>query len=211
MTFEHVLIQRDVTRLALVFELLAKPCGDLDGNFTGIDRRIETFADRHQQLELIEIGFDRRLHVGILQLASKPRSIKRRRTMDLAERSSRCRVMLETFELVFPAGAEFGLHSALDESPPHRRRLALQLHQLAGVFGRQRVGNGGQQLRHLHDRTLEPAERGRQRQGIAGAATLRADQALARDARRYAADLGADAGIAPRAGGEAVFFAVGRS
>ena len=35
-----------------------------------------------------------------------------------------------------------------------------------GVLGRQRLGDGGQQLRHLHDRPLEAAERRGQRRGV---------------------------------------------
>ncbi len=128
--------------------------------------------------------------------------------MHLAERSGRRRLMFEALEFFLPAGAKLGLHAPLDEGPAHGRRLALQLDQFAGVFRRQRVGNGGEQLRHLHDRTFEAAERGGERQRVAGAAARGAEEALAGHARGDAADLGADIGVPAGAGGEAVFFAV---
>ena len=47
------------------------------------------------------------------------------------------------------------------------RRVGLELGQLLGVFGRQSVGNGGQDLRHLHQRPFEAAEGELQDLGIA--------------------------------------------
>ena len=57
--------------LALIVELLAQARGDLHHDLGGVERRIEALADREQQLQLAQIGFDRRLHVGILQLAGQ--------------------------------------------------------------------------------------------------------------------------------------------
>ena len=163
--------------LADVVELLAQAGGDLDCDLGGVDRRIEALAQRQQQLQLVEIGFDRRLHVGILQLAGKLRAVERARLVHLAERGGGRRMMLEALEFLLPAGAELGLHAALDEGPAHRRRLALQLDQLVGVFRRQRVGNGGEQLRHLHDRPFQPAERRGERERIAAAVLPAAERA----------------------------------
>ncbi len=171
-------------------------------------RGIEALADGEEQLQLLQVGFDRRLHVGILQLAGKLCAVVRAGAVHLTERSRRRRLMLEALEFLFPAGAELGLHAPLDEGPAHRRRLALQLDQFVGVFRRQRIGNGGKQLRHLHDRPFEAAERGGKRQRIGGAAAGHTEKALPGHARSNAADLGADPRIAARAGGEAVFLAV---
>ncbi len=206
---EHVPVKRDVLALANVVELLAQARADLDRDFAGVDRRVEALAQRHQHLQLIEVGFDRRLHVGILQLAGQLFAVLRRGAMHLAERGRGRRVAFEIPELALPVGAKLGAHAALDESPAHRRRLALQLHQFVGVFGGQRVGNGSKQLRHLHDRAFQPAERRGQRQRIAGAVARGAHKALPGHARGHAADFATDIGVALGAGGEAIFFSVG--
>ena len=202
-------VERDVLGLADIIEFLAQAGGDFLGDFGGVERRIETLADGEQQFQLAHVGFDRRLHVGILKFAGELRAVERVGAVHLTERSRRRRVMFEALEFAFPGHAEFGVHAALDEGPAHRRRLALQLGQFGGVFRRQGIGDGGEQLRHLHDRTLQAAERGGEPDGIGGAVALRADQALADHARGDAADLAADIGVALGAGGEAVFFAVG--
>ena len=62
-------------RLAEIVELLAQARADLDRDLGGVDRRVEPLADREQQLQLAEIGLDRRLHVRILQLAGKRAAI----------------------------------------------------------------------------------------------------------------------------------------
>ena len=120
-------------------------------------------------------------------------------------------MMLEIREFLLPVGAELGDHAALDEGPAHGRRLALQLHQLAGIFGRQRIRNGGHQLGDLHDRPLEPAERRRKLGGVPAAIEREPEQPCPGDARRHAAHIGADARIAGSAGGETIGFAVGHS
>ena len=80
-----------------------------------------------------------------------------------------------------------------------------------GVFGRQRVRDGGHELGHLHDRALEAAERGRELHRALAAVEIVAEQAGTGDAGRHAADIGADPRIARRAGGESVGFAIGRA
>ena len=147
-------------------------------------------------MQLIEVGFDRRLHVGILQLAGQRVAIERARAMHLAERGGGRRMMFEFGEFLLPVGAQLGAHAPLDEGPAHGRRLALQLHQFVGVFRRQRVRNGGEQLRHLHDRAFQPAERGGQFQRIAGAIELARRTARAGNARGDAADAACRPGIA---------------
>ena len=117
-------------------------------------------------------------------------------------------MMLEACELALPVGAELGIHPPLDEGPAHRRRFALQLLQFGGVFRRQQIGNGRHQLGDFHQRTFEAPERRRQRARLAGAVRLAANEPPAAVARRDAADIGTDARIARRTGGEAVLFAV---
>jgi hypothetical protein len=108
--------------------------------------------------------------------------------------------VLEARELVLPFHAKFGLHTALDESPAHRRSLALELGEFGGVFGRQGLGDGGEKLRRLHDRALQPAERGRKLGCILAAIEIDTEKPRARDPRGNAADIGSHAGIPAGAG-----------
>ena len=130
------------------------------------------------------------------------------RAVDLSERRGRGGMVLELCELSLPVGPEFSAHAALDESPPHRRGLALQLGEFSGVFGRQRVRDGGQELRDLHDRAFEATERNRELRGVAIAIEVEPEQARTREPGGYAPDIGADPGVARGAGGEAVLFLI---
>ncbi len=206
---EHFAVERDVFGFAPVVQLFAHTCADLLGDFTGVDRRGKALPDREQPSQLLQVGFDRGLHIGILQLAGEHRAVERTGAMHLAQRGRRGGMMLETFELLLPAGAELRHHAALDESPSHRRCFALQLLQLGGVFGRQKIGNGRHQLRDLHQRPFEPAERAGQRARVTGAVGRAADQPSSGITRGHAADVSADPRIARSAGGETVFFGVG--
>src|SRR5262245_46698911 len=80
--------------------------------------------------------------------------------MHLAEGSGSSRMMIEFRKFRLPIGPEFRAHATSDKSPSHGRCRALQLDQLIGIFGRERIGNGGEQLRHLHDRTFQATQRG---------------------------------------------------
>src|SRR5262245_7543419 len=117
-------------------------------------------------------------------------------------------MVLEARELGLPVGTEFGAHATLDEGPAHGRRLALQLGELSRVFGGQHIGDGGHELRHLHDRAFEAAECSREFHGIAPAIERDAEEARPGKARGNASDIGADTGIARGAGGEAILFAI---
>src|SRR5262249_59267727 len=83
-----------------------------------------------------------------------------------------------------------------------------QLDQLIGVLRRERVGNGGEQLRHLHDRTFQPAQRGGELECVRRTVKRHAEKPSAGKTRGGAAQLRADLGVAPGAGREAIFFAV---
>ena len=149
-------------RLAQIVELLAHACGDFLRDLAGVDHRVHAAVDREQPIELFQIGFDRRLHVGILELGGEPLAVGRARAMHLAERGSGGRLVLELGEFALPARAELRRHAPLHERPAHRRGIALQLLELLDVFGRQQVRDGRHQLGDLHDRALQPAKRRRE-------------------------------------------------
>ncbi|WP_255542701.1 hypothetical protein [Azospirillum sp. INR13] len=112
--------------------------------------------------------------------------------MDLTQRRGGGGRVLETLEARLPAWTKFARHPPLDEGPAHRRRVGLKLRQFLGVFLRQGVGDGGQDLRHLHQRPLQPAECGPQFRGVAFALHADSQHALARQARGQPANGGAD-------------------
>jgi hypothetical protein len=169
--------------------------------------------DGEDQLQLPQVGFDRRLHVGILQLACElgagASAVMGAGAMHLSERRRGGGMMLEAREFLLPVDAELGRHAALDEGPAHGRGLALQLHELGGVFRRQGIGDGGHELGHLHDRPLEAAERRGELRGILAAVERQPEETRTGEARGHAANVGADAGVARCAGGETIGFAVG--
>jgi len=65
-------------------------------------------------------------------------------------------------------------------------------------------------LRHLHDRSLQAAERRRQIECVASMVELAAERPVGGDTRSDAADIDAHARIALGAGGEAIFLGVAR-
>src|SRR5262245_18047835 len=102
-------------RLALVIELLAEARRDLGMDVSGGDRTVVAVIDRDGELQLAEIRLDRRLHVGILQLAGKLAPIERDGAMHLAQGGGARRLALEALEALQPVGAELTRHAALDE------------------------------------------------------------------------------------------------
>src|SRR5262245_50644850 len=87
--------------------------------------------------------------------------------------------------------------------------MALKLTELRGIFGRQRFGDRGEELRHLHDRALQAAERGGKRRGVPVAFGIEAEEPPCHDPGRDRADVGADPPIADRAGAKPVLLLVG--
>ena len=73
-------------RLAHVIELLAHPLADLLGDLAGIDGGVHAAMEREDEFELLEIRLHGRLHVWILQLAGKRRTVLGRRPVNLPER-----------------------------------------------------------------------------------------------------------------------------
>jgi hypothetical protein len=68
--------------------------------------------------------------------------------------------------------------------------------------------DGGEELRHLHDRAFQPAERGGKLGRVLGAIEIEPEKARAGDTGRNAADVPADACVAGGASREAVFLAI---
>src|SRR3989442_13246329 len=106
--------------------------------------------------------------------------------------------------MALPARAEFADHTAAHKGPAHRRRVGLQLDQLADIFLRQRVGDRGEELRHLHQWPLDAAERGPEIGGMALAVDRKAEIALAGEPRGEPAHRAADPSIAAHPAGKAV-------
>ena len=163
---------------------------------------------REHNFELPQIGFDDRCHVGILQFARQRSAILGGRPVNLAERSRRRRMGIERGEQRLPIRPELRLHPPLDKRRAHRRRFALQLLQFLGIVLRQKTGNARHHLGGLHHRPLEAAERLRQGRGMAAEGTASPENTGAGNPGRDPADIGADPGIARRAGGKAIGFLV---
>ena len=206
---ERGAVEGGVPRLALVIELLAQPLGHLLGDLGGVDLRAEAPLQGEQHAELGEVGFHRRFHVGVLELAGEDPTVRTGGAVDLAERGRRRRRPVEGAEALLPVGPELGLHPPLDEGGPHRRRRRLELLQFGGVFGRQEVRHGRDELGELHQRPFEATERRRQIGGVPLVAEIAAEEPGARHLRGDAADIGADPGVARQAAGEAVLFGIG--
>src|SRR5579872_5635671 len=151
---EHRAVETHMRSLALIIELLAQPVGDLGVNRLGRNRAVITLEQGQHQLELIEIGLHRRSHIGILQLACELYAIKSSRPMHLAQGGGARRLMLEMAETLLPIGTKLARHAPLHEGPAHGRSIGLQGGKLAGILLGERVGDGGEKLRYLHERPL---------------------------------------------------------
>jgi hypothetical protein len=200
-----------VLGLALVVELLAHARADLLGDLAGVDHAVHAAVDREQPVKLLQVGLDRGLHVGVLQLGGEQLAVERARAMHLTERGGRGRLVLELGEPLLPTGAELGHHAPLHEGPAHRRRFALQLLQLLDIFRWKQVRDGRHQLGDLHDRAFQPAKHRGQLRGVLAAIERETEQAARGEPGRNRPHIGTDAGIARRAGGEAVGFTIGHT
>ena len=164
---QHQPVKRRVLRLAAVIQFFAQPFGDFLRRLARVDRRIEPPVQGERHVELGEIGLDRRGHVGILQLAGDILAGKSSGPMHLAERGGGGGMQVEGREFLAPVRPKLSSHPSPDEGRAHRRRLALQGDQRLGVIGGQGFGDGGDELRRLHQRSLEAAERAGQSQRVA--------------------------------------------
>ena len=179
---QHQAVKPHLRRFALVVEFLAQAFAEFLVDLLVLDGIVHAVIDRHRQAQLAEVGFDRARHVGILQLAGDVGAVVQARTMHLTETGRGGGLVAEAGEFCLPVGAEFACHATAHEVPAHRRGVGLQVREFRGVLGGQRVGNGGQELRHLHQRALQAAQDGAQILGVRGAVGLDAEHALARNA-----------------------------
>ena len=163
---------------------------------------------REHDIELAQIGFDGRFHIRILQLAGERGAVRGGRPVNLTERSRGGRMSVEGGKPRTPVRPEFGLHPPLDKRRAHGRRLALQLLQFLGIFRRQKVGDARHHLGDLHHRPLEAAKRLRQGRRMVAPGPAAAEKTGAGNPGGDPADIGADPGIARRAGGKPVAFLV---
>jgi hypothetical protein len=199
-------VERDVAGLAGIVEFLAQARGDLLGDLGRVDGRLHAAVDRQDEAQLGQIGFDGRLHIGILELDREGLAIVGGGAVDLAQRRGGGGLALETGIAGLPVRAQLGRHAPAHEGPAHRRGLGLELGELRGIGCGQRVGDGGEQLGHLHQRALEGAQRlaeqARFRRQVPVAAARH--HAPGRDPGGRGADAGAYPRIAVHAAGEAV-------
>ena len=182
--------------LALVVELLAQARRDLGVNLAGVDGPVVAGIDGEDQLELADVGRHRRGHVRVLQLARQRRAVVSDSTVHLAEGGCGCGLALEIGEGRAPVGAELGGHAPLDEAPAHRRRPRLEGAECLGIFVGQAARDRREQLRDLHQRSLEAAERAPELGRVPLPVGGQTEIALARHAGGDAADRGADTRIA---------------
>ena len=202
LAFEHRRIKTHVQRFAPVVQFLMQAFDDFGVDFARRDGGVDALVYGEGEPELPEIGIDHRFHVRVLQFAGKPRAVVRQRFVHLAERRRPRRDVFEFGEALLPIGPQFRRHAPLDEQPAHGRRVGLQMPEFRGVFRRQGVGHGGEELRHLHQRPLDAAERGAQLRRVAGPVELEAEIARPGKANGEPADRGRDLGVAAEAPGQ---------
>src|SRR5262245_6006524 len=102
---------------ATIIELFANPRPDLLSNFGRVDGRLHPAMNGENELQLPQIGFDCRLHVRILQLASKLLAAMGAGAMDLAERGGSSGLMVKACKFFLPIKTELRRHAPLDEAP----------------------------------------------------------------------------------------------
>ncbi len=184
---QHDFVEPHLRRFALVVELLTKALRELLENLLVLDRTVHPVIDRHRQSKLADVGLHRARHVRVLQLAGDLRAVRQTTPMHLPERGGRGGFLAELGEFGAPVWAEFIGHAAAHEGPAHRRRVGLQLGEFSRVFGGQGIRHGGQELRHLHQWALQPAENGFQVLGVGGTIRAHSEHASTGDPRRDAA------------------------
>ena len=128
--------------------------------------------------------------------------------MHLAERGRGGRLEIEAPEAVLPVEPEFRGHPAAHEGGAHGRRVVLQFREFGCIFGRNGIRDGRQQLRDLHQRALEAAERLGEAAALAASPSPPNNRVPAIRAANPA-DIGADPRVTGGAGREAVLFLIG--
>ena len=203
---EHDAIEPGDLGLSLVVELFAHPLADLARHLAGVDRGAGAPMEREQKVEVGEIRLNRGRHVRILQLAGEPLAAEADRSVHLTERRGGRGLQIEFSETLAPVRPKLGLHAPAHERGAHRRRLRLELRQLFGEISRHGVRNGGQHLRHLHERALHRAQGGCERLRVRLAPTPA--QPIDADPRGERAGVDAEARVAGRPRAQPIGFVV---
>ena len=138
---------------------------------------------------------------GYCSLHATSRAVEQRRAMDLAQRRGERGLLVELARTspASPAPARSPCGGARRASPS-AGALACSCASSRGIFRRQRVGDGGDELRRLHQRPLQAAQRRLQLGRVLVAVELAAEIALAGQPRRQAADRRCRPGRSGRAG-----------
>ncbi len=116
------------------------------------------------------------------------------------------RCAVERAEPALPSRPQFAGHPAFDKGPAHRRRVGLKLLQFLDIFLRQGIGNGRQDLRHLHQRPLQAAKRLFQVLGMFAFVEVHAEIARAGEPGADTRHRTADAGITLHLAGQRSFI-----
>jgi uncharacterized membrane protein len=168
------------------------------------DCPVVTLVEAHRELQLAQIGFHRRRHLGVLQFAGERGSVERGGPVHLPERSGARCCPVKLAKPAAPVGAELAGHAPPDKRPAHCRRVRLQLNQLLNVFFGQCVGDRREQLSHLHQRPFDAAEHRLELGRVAAAVEAETEIALAREPRREPSHRGRHQGVAAHAAGQRI-------
>ena len=116
--------------------------------------------------------------------------------MDLAKRCGGRGGEVEAGEPGRPIWSKLRRKPPFHKRRPHSRGVGLQLGEFRGELRRQQVGHGGENLRHLHQRTLELAEGLLQRASVARLGVATAENGVRAEGGRRAAEARAHSGEA---------------
>ena len=74
-----------MAHLQAVIQLLAQPRRDLGQDLARVDAGVHALVDAEHDAKLVEVGFHRRLHVGVLELDRELAAVVGTGTMHLPE------------------------------------------------------------------------------------------------------------------------------
>ncbi len=191
---EHQPIQAHLRRFAPVIQLFAQALAEFGINVVLLDGVVHPGIERHRHAQLPQIRLHSARHIRVLQLAGDIRAVGQGGAMHLAQARRRHRLLREGGKAAAPVRPELRGHASAYEIPAHRRCVGLQLGQLFGIFRRQCVRHGGEELRHLHQRAFQPAKDGAQILCMAGPVGLHTEHPLPGQAGGNAANRGGSAG-----------------
>ena len=167
---EHGAVERGMLGLAGVVEFLANAGADLLGDLAGVDAR-NSSAGAGRRRPRAASGRPRPPiacpGIAACRRAASPSATWRGAPGRARRRRPGCRSKVSN--RFCQPGPSSACMRRLTKAAPIGGASDLELLQLGGVFGRQQVGDGGEQLRDLHHRALQAAERLRQGRRVGGA------------------------------------------